>query len=102
MKNYSGRNGDVVHDLSRKLSAHYAPIIARLHYSGVSDREIAEGTYWDVGYKHSLDVVEKAVERVRHTKRFMGFLLAEKMNDKRRTALMGNNRNGKKDSRDSS
>ncbi|MEK6792564.1 MAG: hypothetical protein AABX96_02070 [Nanoarchaeota archaeon] len=90
MKNYSNRNGDVVGDLSRKLSAHYAPIIARLHYNGVSDRSIVEGTGWDLRYHVSLDIVEKAVERARHTKRFMGYLLAEKMNDKRRT----NSKNG--------
>ena len=97
MKNYSSRNRDVIDDLSRKLSDNYAHIIAKSHYNGVSDRDIVEGTGWDVKYKFPLDIVVSAVEKARHTKRFMGFLLAEKMNDRRRTGLRSN---GKKDSLD--
>ena len=94
MKNYSGRNSKV-DDLGRRLSDHYSPIIARLHYSGVSDRDIVEGTRWDLKYNVLPYIAVKAVERARHTKRFMGFLLAEKMNDRRRNALR--NKSSRKD-----
>ncbi|MBS3083181.1 hypothetical protein J4423_00080 [Candidatus Pacearchaeota archaeon] len=88
MKNYSGRDDDAkVNDLSRKLSDNYIQVIAISVYNGRSDKDIAEGTDWDSKYKVSPDIVEKAVERVRHTKRFMGYLLAERMNDRRRNAL---------------
>ena len=101
MKNYSSENGDV-DKLGRRLSAHYAPIIAQLHHSGVSDRDIAVGTGWDMKYNVSVEDAEMAVERARHTKRFMGYLLAEKMKDRRRIISSNERDNGRKDSREGS
>ena len=92
MKNYSDRNRDV-DDLSRKLTYFYSHDIAKLHYKGLSDKDIVEWRVLDVKYKVPFDVAEKAVESARHTKRFMGYLLAEKMNDRRRNALR--NKSGK-------